>query len=240
VMGLLLWCGLLLQTQSATAPTPEDALVLVQAGVDAESRRDIDTAIADYRKATELAPAFGVAFLRLGNVYMQERDYAAALPPLRKAVELTPGSIPAQQLLGFALLTQGYAAEAIPHLDAAHEYGALGIAQLQNDQPAEAVRNLQTALEKNPGDPDLLYYLSRAGTALSAQSLDKLLSAFPDSERAHQALGQNYYSLKVYDRAKQEYAKAIALRPDLPGLRLEYGQVFAANSEWKEAEEQFR
>jgi tetratricopeptide (TPR) repeat protein len=46
--------------------------------------------------------------------------------------------------------------------------------------------------------------------------------------------------VKMCDRAKQEYAKAITLRPDLPGLRLELGQVYAATSKWEEAEEQFR
>jgi tetratricopeptide (TPR) repeat protein len=40
--------------------------------------------------------------------------------------------------------------------------------------------------------------------------------------------------------AAKEYEQAISMRPDLPGLRLELGQVFAAGSEWAKAEEQFR
>src|ERR1035438_1798299 len=48
--------------------------------------------------------------------------------------ELSPSAVPVKQLLGFALLAEGYAAEAIPQLDFAHEFGALGIAQLQNGQ----------------------------------------------------------------------------------------------------------
>jgi len=171
---------------------------------------------------------------------MEKRDYSAAIPPLRRAAELSPSSILVHQLLGFALLARGYASDAIPHLETAHEYGAVGIAQLQINRPAEAVNNLQRALEKTPGDPDLLYYVSRAGSALSSQSLDRLLAIFPDSARGHQALGQNYYSMKMYDEARQEYTKAISLRPDLPGLRLELGQVYAAGSQWDKAEEQFR
>jgi tetratricopeptide (TPR) repeat protein len=136
-------------------------------------------------------------------------------------------------------LAEGYASEAIPHLDLAREYGALGIAQLQNGQPEQAVSNLQAALAKNPGDPDLLYYLSRASTALSSQSLDKLMSTFPDSARGHQALGQSYFALKMFAEASKEYGQALALRPDLPGLRLELGQLYAAASEWDKAEQQF-
>ena len=229
-----------LQMQSAEPAVPQEALVLLQAGADAERVHDFDTAISDFRKATELAPSSAIAFIRLGNACMEKRDYSAAIPPLRKAAELSPSSLPVHQLLGFALLARGYASEAIPHLEAAHEYGALGIAQLQNNRPADAVDNLQRALEKNPGDPDLLYYLSRAGTALSSQSLDRLLTTFPDSARGHQAMGQNYYSMKMYEEAKVEYTKAISLRPDLPGLHLELGQVYAAGSQWDKAEEQFR
>jgi tetratricopeptide (TPR) repeat protein len=236
----LLWVCLLTQTPSPEPPLPSEALAQLQAGMDAEKQRDLDGAIADFQKATELAPSSSIAFLRLGNAYMNKRNYADAIPPLKRALELNPSSAPAHQLLGFALLARGYASEAIPYLDFVHEYGALGIAQLQNGQAVEAISNLQAALAKNPGDPDLLYYLSRAGTAVSSQSLDKLLSAFPNTARGHQALAQNYYAMKMFPEAKKEYAQALALRPDLPGLRLELGQINASESEWDKAEEQFR
>jgi len=236
---LVLWLCLLTQTPSAEPVVASQVLALLQAGVDAENHRDLDAAIVAFRKASELDPSSGVAFFRLGNAYMNKRDYAAAIPPLKRAVELNPSSTPGHQLLGFALLAEGYASEAIPHLDLAHEYGALGIAQLQNGQPAEAASNLQAALAKTPGDPDLLYYLSRAGTALSSQSLDKLMSTSPDSARGHQALGQSYFALKMFAEATKEYEQALVLRPDLPGLRLELGQVYAAASDWDKAGQQF-
>jgi tetratricopeptide (TPR) repeat protein len=143
-------------------------------------------------------------------------------------------------LLGYALLAEGYASEAIPHLKIIHDPGALGIAQLQAGQAAEAVANLQAALAKSPDDADLLFYLSRAATALAGESLDRLRSVDPNSARGHQALGQTDYELKMLPEAAKEYEQAIAMRPDLPGLRLELGQVFAAGSEWAKAEEQFR
>jgi tetratricopeptide (TPR) repeat protein len=236
----LLFAFLLLHAQSAEPPIPPEAVTLLQSGVDAENHNDLDTAIVDFRKATALAPSASIAYLRLGDAFMRKGDYASALPPLKRAAELNPDSIPAHQLLGIALLAQGYAAEAIPHLERIHEHGALGIAQLQIGQPAEAVKNLQEALKKTPDDPDLLYYLSRASTALSSQSLDKLLSSFSATVRGHQALAQNYYAMKMYPEAKKEFEQAIALRPDLPGLRMELAEVYAAGSEWEKAEEQFR
>jgi tetratricopeptide (TPR) repeat protein len=236
----LLWVLLWMQMQSAEPPVPTDVLALLQSGLDAEKRHDLEQAIASFRKAADLAPSAGIVFLRLGEAYMKKGDYTAAIPPLKHAVELNPDSLPAHQFLGYAFLATGYAAEAIPHLELVHEYGALGIAQLQSGQPAEAVGNLRLALAKSPNDPDLLYYLGRAGSSLSAQSLDRLLSAFPDSARGHQAVGQNLYVMKMFPEAVKEYQMALALRPDLPGLRLELGQVYAASADWEKAEKQFR
>jgi tetratricopeptide (TPR) repeat protein len=240
MMQCLLAVCLLLQAQAAVPTVPPQAQAFLQNGIDAEKRHDFDGAIAAFRKAADVAPSSSIVFYRLGGAYMQKGDYAAAIPPLKHAAEMNPDSLPIHQMLGFALLAAGYAADAIPQLEIAHEYGALGIAQLQNGQPTEAVANLQAALAKTPGDPDLLYYLSRAAALLSSQSLDKLLSTFSDSARGHQAKGQTYFGMKLYPEAVKEYQHALALRPDLPGLHLELGQVYAANSEWARAEEQFR
>ena len=239
IYALLCMC-LLLPPQSAEPPVPPEALPLLQSGIDAENRGAWDEAVAAFRKAADLAPNSAIVFLRLGEAYMKEHDYAAAIPPLKHAAEVSPDSPAIHQLLGYALLATGYSAEAIPHLKMINDAGALGIAQLQAGQAAEAVANLQAALAKSPDDPDLLFYLSRASTALAGQSLDRLRSVDPNSARGHQALGQTDYELKKLPEAAKEYEQAIAMRPDLPGLRLELGQVFAAGSEWAKAEEQFR
>lgn len=238
IYAFLLFC-IAIGAQETAPPAAGDVRALVQTGVDAENRGDFDKAISEFRRATQLSSSDPAIFLRLGDAYMKEKDYAGALAPLTRAVELSPDSIPVHQLLGFALLAEGYAAEAIPHLDRVHEYGALGIAQLQIGEPSEAVTNLQAALAKAPNDPDLLYYLSRASSALSGQSLDRLLTEFPLTARGHQALARNYYATKMFPEAEKEYEQAIALRPDLPGLRLELGQVYAASGDWEKAEAQF-
>ncbi len=236
----LLWMCLLIQSKSAEPSVSPEVLTLLQSGTDAENRGDFEQAIAAFRKAADVDPSAGVVFLRLGDAYMKKHDYAAAISPLKRAAELGPDSLAVHQLLGYALLAEGYASDAIPHLNVIHDYGALGIAQLQAGQSAEAVTNLQAALAKSPNDPDLLFYLSRAATALSGRSLDRLLSVYPNSARGHQALGQTDYETKEFPKAIKQYEQAIAMRPDLPGLRLELGLVYAADSEWDKAEEQFR
>lgn len=240
IIQAVLLMHLLLPAQIGAPQISPEATELLQSGTNAENKGDLDEAIADFRKAAELSPSSSVALLKLGDVYMKKQDYGAAIPPLKRAAELSPDSLPVHQLLGFALLSQGYAAEAIPHLEIAHELAALGIAQLQVDQPGEAVTNLKDALAKSPDDPDLVYYLARAAAALSSECNEKLLTRFPQTARGLQALGQNYYSARMFPEAAKEYEEATTLRPDLPGLRLELGEIYAASSQWPQAEAQFR
>ena len=216
------------------------AMQHLEAGRQAESQRRFDAAVAEFRRVTELEPNFAGGFVSLGQAYLEQHNYATAVATLKHAVELDSSLIAAHRLLGYALLAEGYASEAIPQLQQAQEQAALGIAQVEAGQFGEAIINLQAALQKRPNDPDLLYYLGRAGGLLSKQSIDTLLAAYPDSPRAHQSLAENYFVLRQMAEAEKQYQEAIRLRPDTPNLHLELGQVFAMTSRWPQAEEQFR
>jgi len=217
-----------------------DALRHLQAGLDARKQHQIDAEITEFRKATELDPSLADAFVNLGAAYMEKHDYGAAIAPLKRALELSPDLPAAHQFLGYALLSQGYAAEAIPHLERVGARDALGIAQIQTGHLMEAVGNFNEALAKRPNDPDLLYYLGRAGGLLSKGAIDTLIAAYPDSSRAHQALAENYFVLRQMPQAETEFREALRLRPELPGLHLELGQVYANSAQWPQAEAEFR
>lgn len=236
----LLVCSLVAQANSDPPPTSSDAMQHLQAGIEAYKQQHLDIAIAEFRRATELDPTQAAGFLNLGQAYLQNHQNGEAIGPLKQALVLNPELPAAQQLLGYALLAEGYAAESIPHLEKVHEFGALGIAQIESGQPSEAVTNLQKALAQSPNDPDLIYYLSQASEMLSRRLVDTLLIAYPDSDRAHQSRAQSYFVLRQLPQAEKEYQQALALRPDVPGLHLELGEVYAASSQWSEAEEQFR
>lgn len=232
-------CSLSGQAANGPSFSPEAAQHW-NAARQAESQKNFALAVTEYQKVTELEPKLPVGFVSLGQAFMEQRDFAASVAPLKHALELDANNIPAHQLLGYALLATGYAKEAIPHLARTDERGALGIAQIETSQFAEAITNLQAALQKRPNDPDLLYYLGRASGLLSKQSIDTLLAAYPDSARAHQSLAENYFVLRQMTEAETEYRHALAERPDTPNLHLELGQVFAMTSRWPQAEEQFR
>lgn len=219
---------------------PSEALRHMQAGIAADKERKFEVAIAEFRKVTELEPTQPAGFVNLGQAYMENHDFGSAIPPLKQALKLSPDLIPAHRLLGYALLSQGYAREALLHLEKAHEEAALGIAQIETGQLSEAVVNLEAALAKRPNDPDLLYYLGRAAGLRSKQSIDNMLSAYPDSARAHQALGENYYVLRQMPQAEREFREALKLQPNLPEVHLELGLVYAGASQWDKAEQEFR
>lgn len=212
----------------------------MQAGIAADKQRQFDVAIREFKKATELDPSLADGFVSLGQAYMENGDYGSAIAPLKHALELNADLPPAHQLLGYALLAQGYAGEAIPHLKHAPDKTALGIAEIQSGQLPEAVANLQAALAAHPNDPDLLYYLGRASGLLSKQSIDTLLTAYPDSARAHQAMAENYFVLRRMPDAEKEYNEALRLRPGLPEAHLALGEVYAGAFQWEKAEGEFR
>jgi tetratricopeptide (TPR) repeat protein len=228
----------LLLALQASAPSP--ALQHLHAGVEAEKSGQLDAAGAEFQKATELDPKLAVAFVHLGDVYIEKRDYAASIAPLKRAIELSPNLEDAHRLLGYALLAQGYADEAIPHLQKAHELDALGIALLEAGKLPEAVPVLQKALAQNPNDPDLLYYYGRAAGLLSKQVFDELEARFPDSARAHQMMAQDYAALRDVPAAEGEFLEALRLRPQTAGLHLEFGELYARAQQWDKAAEQFQ
>lgn len=232
-------CALLLLWFASHNLSPE-ATQHMQAGIAADKERRFDVAIAEFRRVTELDANFADGFISLGQAYMEKHDFASAIAPLKHALEVDHDSAPAHQLLGYALLAQGYAAEAIPHLERVQDKTALGIAQIQTGQLTDAVTNLQAGLAARPNDPDILYYLGRASGLLSKQSIDSLLAAYPDSPRAHQALGENYFVLRQMPDAEKEYREALRLRPDVPEVHLELGEVYAGAFQWPKAEDEFR
>lgn len=211
-----------------------------QAGLQAQKQGRLSDAIAEFRKASELAPQLPAAFVNLGAAYLQNHQTREAIDPLRRAVGLNPELVGAQQMLGVALLSQGYASEAIPYLEKAGAVDALGIAELKAGKLPEAVTHLQAALKSRPGDADLLYYLGRASGLLSKGAFDALEAEGASSARAHQALGENYAALKRTSEAEAEYKQALQAKPDTPGLHMELGQLYTASAQWAKAEEQFR
>lgn len=219
---------------------PGEAGRHMEAGVAAHRQGHYDAAIREFTKASQLDPNLAAAFLNLGEEYVQIHDNASAIAPLQRALEIQPDLEQAHLDLGYALLSQGFPAQAIPHLERARAIEALAVAQTETGQFEQAIANLTAALVKRPNDPDLLYYLGRASGLLSKRAIDTLNEAYPDSARSHQAMAENYYVLRQMPQAESEFRAALRERPNIPGVHLELGLVYAGSAQWSKAEDEFR
>ena len=178
--------------------------------------------------------------LKLAETYVEKHDYGKAIPELRLALKSNPQSKEAEGLLGEALLAQGYSGEAIPYLQRSERLGLLGIALTEEHHTPEAIETLLAALQKNPNDPDLLFYLGKACGFLSKSSFDHLIQVAPDSARAHQLLAESYQAQRQYGPAESEFRKALAENPVLPGIHLGIGLIKEEAGALASAETEFR
>jgi Tfp pilus assembly protein PilF len=53
-------------------------------------------------------------------------------------------------------------------------------------------------------------------------------------------MGENYFVLRQMPQAAAEFGEALHQRPEIPGLHLELGLVYAGAARWDKAEEEFR
>jgi tetratricopeptide (TPR) repeat protein len=212
----------------------------VEAGLAAKRAGQLDVAIREFRRVVELAPGLAAAHVNLGAVYCDKKEYANAIPPLRKALEIDPHLIGAQEMLGIALLAQGFAAESIPHLEKAQSEAMLGVALLESGRARDAVDKLESALQKQPGDPDLLYYLGRAHAYLAKQVFDTVTGKHPESPRTRQLLGEAAAAAGNREAAVKHLRAALQTRPDLRGVHFALGELHVASGDYERAEQEFR
>jgi tetratricopeptide (TPR) repeat protein len=211
----------------------------VEAGLRAKRAGDLEAAIREFKRVVELAPNLAAAHANLGAVYFEQKDYDHAIPSLRRALELNPDLPGAHSMLGVALLTRGYASEAIPHLEKAQSDDLLGVALLESGRLRESIDKLEVALEKRPGDPDLLYYLSQAHGRLSKRMFDLLTEQSPDSARRRQMLGEAQAAAGNREEAERHFRAALEKRTDLPGVHLALGELYLGSGDYENAEREF-
>jgi tetratricopeptide (TPR) repeat protein len=212
----------------------------VDAGLKAKAAGNLDAAVREFKRVAELAPDLAAAHVNLGAAYFEQKDYARAIPSLRRALQLNADLPGAHSMLGAALLAQGYAAESIPHLERAQASDLLGVALFDSGKVRDAVDRLEASLEKRPGDPDLLYYLSQAHARLSNQVADRLLETSPDSPRAQQMLGEAMAAAGKRESAEKHLRAALAARSDMRGVHYALGELFLEAGDYENAETEFR
>jgi tetratricopeptide (TPR) repeat protein len=90
-------------------------------------------------------------------------------------------------------------------------------------------------LRTHPRDLEAQYLAARSDRLLSLGVLDQLLTAYPDSYRAHQLLAQTYEQRDEDEKAIAEYRKVEESSPSLPGIHYALGHLLVKDGDLEQA-----
>ncbi len=171
-----------------------------------------------FREAVRLRPEFPEALNNLGLVLTQTDRTEEALAAFREAVRIRPDFAQARANLGGALVI------------------------VDED---EAVRELEAALDINPGLVNAHYNLSRAHSQKADREreikhLRKALSLDPGFAKAHLFLGRALVAERRIDEAVEHFERALELDPGLGEARYQLGLALVRVGRREEAQEHLR
>ena len=76
-------------------------------GFEYQNQGELDQALQEYEKATELNPAMTKAYTNAGAIYLQKEDYDRAIEQFQKVIQRSQWDTKAHYNLGFAYLKKG-------------------------------------------------------------------------------------------------------------------------------------
>ena len=191
-----------IQAQLFNAERPEAQLNLGSLYADQGNTRD---AVAAYRTAIELQSRFVPAYVNLAQLYSSQGDEAASIQMLKQGLQKVTDSADLLHAYGLALVRNkdlpgalaalSRAAELVPR-NARYSY-VYAVALQSTGKQSDAIKVLETAYGKHPGNADILFalvsYNREAGNMIEARRyagmLKKLLPGNPGIERLARELG---------------------------------------------------
>jgi len=230
---------------------PADPIAVYWLGMSRLALKSYPEAIADLEHAADAAPKDEEILYSLARGYA---DYSASL--LNQLLQTAPDSAAAHRLRAEDALEEGMPGAAAVELKKAlaARPGDTGLIALleQAEKAADAeatarpvaVRTrvsrpaeLAEMLRGNPHDPDALYLAGKSYEALSSDVGHKLFALSPDSYRVRMMRGEAFEKSDAndYEKALEEYRRALALKPDLPGVHYAIGRILWKMRRWEEA-----
>ncbi len=218
---LAILCG---STRAAAVSDPKE---LLKEAVSAQQNGDLDRAVADYRELTAAYPSIAEIHSNLGTALAAQGKYSEAIAEYKASLKLKP-SPQATLNLALAYYKQGDIALAIAELQRAKQQtpGNLQVITLLGDCYLRTGRNqdvidLLTPIQQaNPTEPAFQYLLGmallREGQVTRAQTIIDPILRNGDSAQADLLMGTSKYMTADFAGARDDFAKAITLNPNLP------------------------
>lgn len=229
--------ALLVLTISAAvccAQTPQE---LVQDAQQKQRAGDLEGAVGEYRQFLQLHPEATAIHSNLGAALAGLGRFEEAIAEYKIALRQSPDLVAARLNLALCYYKMGRFEDAATELEKVHASSPgnlqaallLGDSYMRLGRESDVIRVLEPEELKYPDDLGIAYLL---GTAYIRQKrvqegqvlVDRILHN-GDSAEAHLMLGTAKMGASDFAGARDEFAKAVALNPNLPEVHVLYAKA---------------
>jgi tetratricopeptide (TPR) repeat protein len=244
------YCIFILMLAAATLHT-QTSQQLVQQGLDKQRIGDLEGAATDYRQFLLIHPEATAIHSNLGAALAGLGQFEEAISEYKTALRQSPTLVEARLNLALCYYKMGRIDEATKQLERVHAESPenhqavilLGDCYMRQDREKDVIRVLEPERKKYPDDLAIAYLL---GTALIRQKrvedgqvlVDQILRN-GDSAEAHLMLGTAKMGASDFAGARDEFAKANALDPNLPEVHVLYAKALMLTGDSDLSEKEF-
>jgi tetratricopeptide (TPR) repeat protein len=242
---LLFFLGFWALVWAAPQESIQDAISKQKAG-------DLAGAVPEYQQFLKLHPEATAIHSNLGAALAGLGRFEEAVAEYKTALRQSPALPGARLNLALAYYKMGRIADAATQLTRVHSEDPknnqavllLADCYLRMGQDKDVIRVLQPAERDHPDDLAIAYML---GTAYIHEKqveqgqllVDRILRN-GDTAEAHLMLGTAKMGVQDFAGARDEFAKAVALNPNLPQVHVLYAQALKFTGDSDQSLEQFK
>lgn len=225
---------------------------LVQDAIEKQRAGDLDGAAKEYREFLKLHPEATVIHSNLGAALAGLGRFEEAVAEYKIALKQLPGMPGARLNLALAYYKMGRISDAATQLEKVHREDPanhqavllLGDSYLRMGQNKDVIRMLEPEEKKYPSDLAIAYmlgtaYIRNKQVELGQVRVDRILRN-GDSAEAHLMLGTAKMGIQDYAGARAEFAKAVALNPNLPDVHGLYAQALHLTGDSDQSNKEFQ